>query len=49
MDKLQSIVESASQVFLLTDENVASEWLPDIKDVLHCKNAIEIIIKAGEK
>jgi len=38
----------ASQVFILTDENVAPFWLPEVTHWLHCDAAIDIVIKAGE-
>ena len=47
-DKLKQISE-ASKVFILTDENVASFWLPEVEYWLGCKNAVEIAIKAGER
>ena len=39
----------ASQVFVLTDENVAMFWLPELKHWLGCEQAVEIVVKAGEK
>ena len=47
-DKLSSILGEASQVFILTDENVAPFWLPEVEYWLNCANAVEIVIKAGE-
>ena len=44
-----SIFSNASQVFILTDENVAQLWLPEVAYWLHCDAAIDIIIKAGEQ
>lgn len=48
-DKLKQIFDKASKVFILTDENVAPFWLPEIEYWLNCKNAVEIVIKAGER
>ena len=39
----------ASQVFILTDENVAPFWLPEVAHWLHCDSATDIVIKAGEQ
>ena len=44
-----SILSKASQVFILTDENVASFWLPEVKYWLKCEKAVEIVIKPGER
>ena len=38
-----------SSVFILTDENIASFWLPEVCAWLHCPGAIEIVIKPGEQ
>lgn len=48
-DKLKQIFDKTSKVFILTDENVAQFWLPEIEYWLNCKNAVEIVIKAGEQ
>lgn len=48
-DKLKQIVANASKVFILTDENVAPFWLPETEYWLGCENAVEIVIKPGEK
>ena len=48
-DKLKQTIDEASQVFILTDENVAPFWLPETEYWLNCKNAIEIVIKSGEQ
>lgn len=48
-DKLSSILGEASQVFILTDENVAPFWLPEVAHWLHCDSAIDIVIKSGEQ
>ena len=44
-----SILSKASQVFILTDENIAPFWLPEVEYGLNCENAIEIVIKPGEQ
>ena len=48
-DKQKQIFDKTSKVFILTDENVAQFWLPEIEYWLNCKNAVEIVIKAGEQ
>ena len=48
-DKMKQIIAEASQVFILTDENVAPFWLPEVTHWLHCDSATDIIIKAGEQ
>ena len=48
-DKLKNTVSEASKVFILTDENVAPFWLPEVAHWLHCDLAVDIIIKAGEQ
>jgi len=48
-DKLKQTIAETSQVFILTDENVAPFWLPEVAHWLHCDSANEIVIKAGEK
>ena len=48
-DKLSSILGEASQVFILTDENVAPFWLSEVAHWLHCDSAIDIVIKPGEQ
>lgn len=48
-DKLKNIINEASQVFILTDENVALFWLPEVAYWLRCDPAIDIVIKAGEQ
>ena len=48
-DKLKQIFDKTSKVFILTDENVAQFWLPEVEYWLNCKNAVEIVIKAGEQ
>lgn len=46
---LESMLSETSQVFILTDENVAPFWLSEVAHWLHCGSAIEIVIKAGEQ
>ena len=44
-----SILSKASQVFILTDENIAPFWLPEVEYGLNCEKAVEIVIKPGEQ
>ena len=48
-DRLRTIIADASKVFILTDENVAPFWLPEVAHWLHCDSAIDIVIKEGEQ
>jgi len=48
-DKLKHTISAASKVFILTDENVAPFWLPETEYWLGCENAVEIILRPGEK
>jgi len=48
-NKLKNIISEASKVFILTDENVAPFWLPEVAHWLHCDSAVDIVIKAGEQ
>ena len=48
-DKLKQTIAKASKVFILTDENVAPFWLPEVAHWLHCNSAIDIVIKPGEQ
>ena len=48
-DKLKQTIANASKVFILTDEDVAPFWLPEVAHWLHCDSAIDIVIKAGEQ
>lgn len=48
-DKLKNTISEASKVFILTDENVAPFWLPETEYWLDCKNAVEIVLRPGEK
>lgn len=49
LEELKNTLKEASQVFVLTDENVAMYWLPELKHWLDCEEAIEIVVKPGEK
>jgi 3-dehydroquinate synthase len=49
LEQLKEILSEASQVFVLTDENVAQYWLPELEHWLGCEQAVEIIVKPGEK
>ena len=48
-DKLKNTISDASKVFILTDENVAPFWLPEVAHWLHCNAAVDIVVKAGEQ
>ena len=48
-DKLKNTVSEASKVFILTDENVAPFWLPEVAYWLRCDAAVDIVIKPGEQ
>ena len=48
-DKLKNTISEASQVFILTDENVAPFWLPEVAYWLRCDPAVDIVIKPGEQ
>ena len=48
-EKLKQTIAEASQVFILTDENVAPFWLPEVAHWLNCDAATDIIIKSGEE
>ena len=48
-ERLKTIITKASQVFILTDENVAPFWLLEAAHWLHCESAIDIVIKPGEQ
>ncbi|MCR5659431.1 MAG: 3-dehydroquinate synthase [Bacteroidales bacterium] len=49
MSDLKKTIAEASQVFILTDENVAPFWLPEVAHWLHCDSATDIVIKPGEQ
>lgn len=42
-------MSETSKVFILTDENVAPFWLPEVEYWLGCENAIEIVVRPGEQ
>ena len=44
-----SMLYKASKVFILTDENIAPFWLPEVEYGLNCEKAVEIVIKPGEQ
>ena len=48
-EKLRNIISKASQVFMLTDENVASFWLPEVAYGLNCNSSVDIVIKPCEQ
>ena len=48
-ERLKTIITKASMVFILTDENVAPFWLPEVAYWLGCESAIDIVIKPGEQ
>lgn len=48
-EMLKQTVCDASKVFILTDENVAPFWLPEVEYGFGCENAVEIIIKPCEQ
>lgn len=48
-DELRKTLADASQVFILTDENVARLWLPELKHWLKADDAVELIVKPGEE
>lgn len=48
LEELKEILSEASQVFVLTDENVAQYWLPELEHWLGCEHAEEIVVGAGE-
>lgn len=49
LDELKDLLADASKVFVLTDANVAMYWLPELEHWLGCEQAVEIIVKAGER
>ena len=46
---LEQLLAEASQVFILTDENVAPLWLPETECRLGCGRAVEIVLRPGEQ
>lgn len=49
LEELKELLSEASQVFVLTDENVAQYWLPEVEHWLGCEQAVPLIVKAGER
>ena len=49
LGELKKTLSEASQVFILTDENVAMFWLPETEHWLGCERAVGIVLKPGEK
>lgn len=49
LQELKRTLAEASQVAVLTDENVAPLWLPEMTHWLGCEGAMEIVIPAGER
>lgn len=49
LEELKDTLSEASQVFVLTDANVAMYWLPELEHWLGCEQAVEIVVKAGER
>jgi len=48
-EHLKKNISEASKVFILTDENVAPFWLPETEYWLDCEDAVEIVLRPGEK
>ena len=48
-NELKNTISEASKVFILTDENVAPIWLPETEYWLDCDEAVEIVLRPGEK
>lgn len=49
LEELHQKVAEASQVFVLTDENVAPLWLSETLHWLGCKSSVDIVIAPGEQ
>lgn len=49
MNDMKYDIGNYSSAFILTDENIAPFWLPEVCAWLHCPEAIEIVIKPGEQ
>ena len=45
----KNVLSEVSKVFILTDENVAPFWLPEVVHWLNCDSAVDIVVKAGEE
>lgn len=48
-NEMKEMLAEASKVFVLTDANVAMYWLPELEHWLGCEQAVEIVVKAGER
>lgn len=48
LEDLKEKLSEASKVFVLTDEQVASFWLPELKRFLGIEDAVEIVVAPGE-
>ena len=49
MNDIKYDIGNYSSVFILTDENIAPFWLPEVCEWLHCPKAIKIIVEPGEQ
>lgn len=49
IEALKRVLAEASRVFVLTDDNVAAFWLPELKHWLGCEDSYDLVIKAGEE
>ena len=49
LQELKQTLVDASLVVVLTDENVAPLWIPELKHWLACEEAMEIVIPGGEQ
>ncbi len=47
-EELNHLLSSASKVFILTDETVASFWLPELRHWLRLEDAEELVVTPGE-
>ena len=48
LEDLKKELAKASKVFVLTDEQVAGLWLPELKHALNINGAVEIVLEPGE-
>lgn len=49
LEELKEKLKAASRVFVLTDEYVAALWLPELEHQLGIEEAVEIVLKPGER
>lgn len=49
LEQIQDTLSSASGVFVLTDQNLAALWLPEMKRWLGIEQAVEIVLAPGEQ